>query len=87
MTQKTTELHVELGEKVSTDISDYISGKNFSLKISSLDLKNVDESRVGTYEASVRFLYKKFSYTIIIEDTTAPKVNFKTGDYVCEKDT
>ncbi len=86
VTQKTTELHVELGEKVSTDISDYISGKNFSLKISSLDLKNVDESRVGTYEASVRFLYKKFSYTIIIEDTTAPKVNFKTGDYVCEKD-
>ncbi len=87
VTQKTTELHVELGEKVSTDISDYISGKNFSLKISSLDLKNVDESSVGTYEASVRFLYKKFSYTIIIEDTTAPKVNFKTGDYVCEKDT
>ncbi len=86
VTQKTTEFHVELGTKVSNDISDYISGKDFSLKISRLDLSKVDEETVGTYEASVRFLYKKFSYEIIIEDTTAPEVLFNTGSYVCEKD-
>ncbi|MBR5355909.1 MAG: hypothetical protein IK121_03200, partial [Lachnospiraceae bacterium] len=86
VTQKTTEFHVELGTKVSNDISDYISGKDFSLKISRLDLSKVDEETVGTYEASVRFLYKKFTYEIIIEDTTAPEVLFNTGSYVCEKD-
>ena len=86
VTQKTTEFHVELGTKVSNDISDYISGKDFSLKISRLDLSKVDEETVGTYEASVRFLYKKFIYEIIIEDTTAPEVLFNTGSYVCEKD-
>ncbi len=86
VTQKTTEFHVELGTKVSNDISDYISGKDFSLKISRLDLSKVDEETVGTYEASVRFLYKRFTYEIIIEDTTAPEVLFNTGSYVCEKD-
>ena len=84
--QRTTEFNVELGDSVSTDISDYISGKDLTLKISNLDLRNVNEEEVGDYEVYVRFLYKKFVYSVHIADTVAPKLEFKTADYICEKD-
>lgn len=68
---------LELGDKVSEDLYDYISGFDFAVKRSTLDLSEVRENKVGEYEAVLTHGWQRFKYTIVIEDTTAPTLVLK----------
>ncbi len=69
----------ELGERVSNDTGDYISGTEWSRGLAQLDLSEVDRKHTGVYEAVLYHGGKAFVYTIVIEDTTPPEIREKEG--------
>ena len=69
----------ELGERVSNDTEDYISGTEWSRGLAQLDLSDVDRKHTGVYEAVIYHGREAFVYTIIIEDTTPPEIREKEG--------
>lgn len=69
----------ELGERVSNDTSDYITGTEWSCGLAQLDLSEVDRKHAGVYEAVLTHGRKAFTYTIIIEDTIPPEIREKEG--------
>ena len=69
----------ELGERVSNDAGDYISGTEWSCGLAELDLSEVDRRHTGTYEAVLYHGREAFVYTIVIEDTTPPEIREKDG--------
>lgn len=69
----------ELGERVSNDTGDYISGTEWSRGLARLDLSGVDRRHTGVYEAVVCHGRETFVYTIVIEDTTPPEIREKEG--------
>ena len=75
--QVTERMVLELGDKVSEDLHDYIDGFEFAVTRSELDLSDVKQDKVGEYEATVTHGWQEFTYTIIIEDTTPPELILK----------
>ena len=69
----------ELGERVSNDTGDYISGTEWSRGLAQLDLSDVDRKHTGTYEAVLYHGREAYVYTIVIEDTTPPEIREKEG--------
>lgn len=69
----------ELGERVSNDTGDYISGTEWSRGLAQLDLSEVDRKHTGVYEAVLYHGREVFVYTIVIEDTTPPEIREKEG--------
>ena len=69
----------ELGERVSNDTEDYISGTEWSRGLAQLDLSEVDRRHTGVYEAVLYHGRDAFVYTIVIEDTTPPEIREKEG--------
>lgn len=69
----------ELGQRVSNDTEDYISGTEWSRGLAQLDLSEVDRKHTGIYEAVVYHGRETFVYTIVIEDTTPPEIREKEG--------
>lgn len=69
----------ELGERVSNDTEDYISGTEWSRGLAQLDLSEVDRKHAGVYEAVLYHGRDAFVYTIVIEDTTPPEIREKEG--------
>ena len=49
-----SEATYEYGTRISREITDYISGTEWSVNLGELDLSGVNEGRTGTYEAVVR---------------------------------
>ncbi len=74
-----SEAAYELGEPVSSDPCDYITGTRWSLSLARLDLSEVDGKRPGSYEAVLRHGGRTFTYSILIQDTTAPRIQPKEG--------
>ncbi len=72
--QRNRQMVVELGDEVSRDLSDYIGCVDFMRSLAKLDLSGVDENTPGTYQAVVTYFWHKFTYEIIIKDTTGPKI-------------
>lgn len=64
----------ELGERVSRDAGDYLSGTEWSVNLGEIDLSGVDRRHAGTYEAVVHHGGKDYYYSIVIEDTVAPEI-------------
>lgn len=64
----------ELGERVSRDAGDYLSGTDWSVNLGEVDLSGVDRRHAGTYEAVVHHGRKDYCYSIVIEDTVAPEI-------------
>lgn len=75
--QVTDYMVVELGDKVSEDFYDYIDGLDFAVTRSELDLSAVKQDVVGEYQATLTHAWQEFTYTIIIQDTTAPEIALK----------
>lgn len=67
----------ELGERVSNDTGDYISGTEWSCGLAQLDLSEVDRRHTGVYEAVIYHGRETFVYTIVIEDTVPPEIREK----------
>lgn len=69
----------ELGERVSNDTGDYISGTEWSRGLAQLDLSGVDRRNTGVYEAVLYHGREVYVYTIVIEDTVPPRIREREG--------
>lgn len=67
----------EYGESVSQDITDYLQGSDWSVQLAELDLSQVDEEHMGTYQVVVRHGRNEYVYSITIADTQAPEIHLK----------
>lgn len=87
-----SEITCEYGSEISRDISDYLVGTDWSVQLGDLDLSQVDESRTGVYEAAVQHGGSRFVYTVTIQDTVPPRIQWKeeqiylSVDAVCTMD-
>lgn len=75
--QVTDRMIVELGDEVSEDLFDYITGMDWAVERSKLDLSGVKQDCIGEYEAVLTHGWQKFSYEIVIRDTTPPELVLK----------
>ena len=66
----------EYGEKISTNVADYVNANKSVLKNIKLDLSSVS-TEVGTYQASIQYFDEKETFEINIVDTVKPKVQLK----------
>lgn len=73
----TDRMVVELGNPVSENYGDYVTGMEWSVARSSLDLSGVDAGAVGTYEAYLKHGAQTFTYEIVVQDTVAPVITLK----------
>lgn len=64
----------ELGDGISSNLEDYLSGPKQAVERGELDLSQVDQSKPGIYQATVRCDGNEFQYEIIIQDTIAPVI-------------
>ena len=65
---------IELGEKLSDNIDDYLLSGNDQKDYYKLDLSKVDVNNVGTYNYSIKYNKHKVTGKINIKDTTKPVV-------------
>jgi len=70
----TDKMIIELGEPVSNDLNDYITGMDWAIPYSQLDLSGVVQDAVGEYEAVLTHGGQRFVYDIVIQDTTPPEL-------------
>lgn len=87
VSQKVKNFEIELSDSLTEDIFDYVTGQEWSVKRSKLDVSGVDTDHVGVYEAYVHHGWQHFSYTVTVVDTTAPvfaekkdKIYLKAGE-------
>ena len=64
----------ELGDRIETDASYYLSGGALALKIARTDFSEVDMSRPGIYQMKIRYFWFSFPFEIAIADTTSPDI-------------
>lgn len=75
---------VELGDPITTDINDYLVGRNFALRSAKLEMPEIIPGAPGEYKVFVKYFWITFEYSLIIEDTHAPKAEFSVDNFVCE---
>lgn len=75
---------VELGDALEVEPSFYLEGKEWSVNLSKCDFSNVNIEKNGEYVLNIHHVLEDYSVNINVKDTTAPKVEFKSENYVCE---
>jgi len=83
--QVTDTLEVELGETISEELTNYVSGFQPAFWVTDLDLSLVDTNNVGDYTATVKHGFQEFTYSVFVRDTTPPKLTLKTETFYLEK--
>lgn len=78
---------VELGEDLNEDIRTYAKNANDC----SIDLSNVDVSKIGKYEYKVKCSKKEYTANVEVKDTTPPQItlapkNIKLNDTIDPRD-
>lgn len=71
---KDTNFEVEVNSELDTNVKSYINGNSKELKEVSLDFKDVDMSKPGTYKVNVKSGKNKTFFNITVKDTTAPVI-------------
>lgn len=83
---KVQETVYELGENVVTDPFYYLSGTDFAVERSSVDMTGVCEGMVGTYEVKITHGWQELVSMVRVEDTTAPSVKVREGSIYLQRD-
>lgn len=78
---------LELGETVSDDPRDYLSGSPLAMFVSRIDLTDVNASEKGEYPVTLKCLWQKFDACLIIADTKAPVIVKSSGPHYFAPDT
>ena len=73
---------LELGEDVSRNPFDYLEGYDFIVERIQVDASEVDLKTPGTYQVSCTHGRDVFTYKIVIQDTIAPELTIKEGDFI-----
>lgn len=76
---KSDKVSIELGDALNENVADYINGGKKALAGATLDFSKVDTANVGTYTAYANYNDKELSFTVEVEDTTAPDVKFENN--------
>lgn len=83
--QVTKTINVELGDTISTELDDYVSGFAPGFWVTSLDVSRVDTGNVGDYTVIVKHGFQELTYTILVRDTVAPVLTLATDNIYLEK--
>lgn len=67
---------VELGDEISAEITDYVTGFTPGIWISNLDVTDVNTQQVGEYTATVKQGFHNHVFDVKVVDTTAPVLHF-----------
>lgn len=81
----TDSITVELGDELTTNLDNYVSGFAPGFWVTGLDVSNVDTNKVGDYTATVKHGFQEFTYTILVRDTTAPVLTLDTENIYLKK--
>lgn len=73
----TKDLVLELGQPLSTDVSDYAILTGFNASTCSVDTSKVNTKRMGSYEYTVTCGSTSKVGSIVLQDKTAPKVSVR----------
>lgn len=77
-------LTVELGDGIDVEPSFYLEGKEWSVNLSKCDFSQVNVEKNGEYVMNIHHVFEDYPVNITVKDTTAPSVEFKSENYVCE---
>ena len=83
--QVTDTMEIELGDALTENLDDYVSGFEPGLWVTKLDVSNVDTNRVGDYTVIVKHGFQEFVYDILVRDTTPPELTLKTEKIYLKK--
>ncbi len=78
------EFVVNVGDELSTDISDYVRASKAMLEEMTLDVSDVDINTMGRYTATVTYGEDTRSFTIEVADTKAPEISLKSEEIYFE---
>ncbi len=67
---------VELGDEISTEITDYVTGFTPGIWVSNLDVTGINVNEVGEYKAIVKQGLHMYEFDVLVEDTIAPILHF-----------
>lgn len=81
----TDSITVELGDELTTNLDDYVSGFAPGFWVTKLDTSCVNTDSVGEYVATVKHGFQEFTYSILVRDTTAPILTLATDNIYLEK--
>ena len=76
---------LELGEELTKDPFQYITGMEWSVPKSRIDFSEVEEDKVGQYQVYLKHGWQKFAYTVTIHDTTPPDLALWEKDLVLQQ--
>lgn len=85
LNQVTKEITIELGDEISTDLHDYVSGFKPGFWVTKLDVSEVDTGNIGKYTANVKHGFQEFSYDVTVQDTTPPSLTLLSGNIYLEE--
>ncbi len=74
----TKDVHLELGEVLSTELDDYATITGYDKQNCSLDTSEVESDSVGAYSYTITCGANSQQGSVIIDDTTKPEVQTKT---------
>lgn len=72
---------VELGNEISTEVTDYVKGFVPGVWVSVLDVTDVNTYCLGEYRATVKQGFHTYEFTINVEDTVAPVLHFSDENF------
>ena len=81
---KKDDFKINIGEEVSTDLSDYVRANKKLLEKMTLDVSAVDVNRFGTYECSITYEDTVTYFDITVTDLEAPEVVLKKDSIYIE---
>lgn len=80
----------ELGESITCEKEDYLSGVSWAVNMWEFDFSGVQENTTGTYEVTAKSLNRLHTFQVIIRDTVAPEITpmegplyFEVGTDIC----
>ncbi len=71
----TTELHLEIGENLSKNPTDYLEGDDWCVALSYVDASSVKKTKVGRYPIHIYHGFHKYTCYVNVTDTLAPVIS------------
>ena len=75
VTLEKKEIHLEIGETLSTSPKDYLSGEDWCVALSYVDTSSVKKSKVGRYPIRIYHGFNQYICYVNVTDTLAPVVS------------
>lgn len=76
---------LELGEELTRDPFDYVTGMEWSVLRSEMDFSDVKENEVGQYTVTLKHGWQEFTYAVTVKDTTPPLLKLWEKDYYLQQ--